>query len=183
MGDLGKSILYYERALALQPNFEDAKSNLAFVNSHITDKIEPMERFFISEWIYLLGKQLTSNQWAFLSIITFSLALILLLTYMFARLRWIRKVAFFAGIFSILLAFASAGYSFYIHNNQLHHPEAIVMVGSAPIKSAPDQSGTELFVLHEGTKVTIKSRLGTWVEIRIADGNVGWMPESQITVI
>ena len=55
------------------------------------------------------------------------------------------------------------------------------MVGATTVKSAPDDSGTELFVLHEGTKVIIKSTFAdSWVEIRIADGHVGWLKASDI---
>ena len=48
-GELAASILNYERALRLDPTNEDIKFNLEFVNKMKTDKIEPLERFFLSE--------------------------------------------------------------------------------------------------------------------------------------
>ena len=183
LGDLGKAILNYERSLKLDPHFESAKENLNFLYSQTTDKIEPIEHFFFHEWLIMLGNQLTSNQWAILSIITFILALILLLLYLFSKIRLLRKMAFFIGIFSFLLSVSSMSYAFVIKNNNEHHPSAIIMVGSASVKSAPDNSGTELFVLHEGSKVLIKSRVGKWVEVKIADGNVGWLPAVDMSVI
>ena len=61
--------------------------------------------------------------------------------------------------------------------------EAIVMDSSVTVKSSPDESGTELFVIHEGTKVFIKNTLNQWVEISLLDGNVGWVKISQIEQI
>nr|HPG56048.1 SH3 domain-containing protein [Candidatus Enterocola sp.] len=54
---------------------------------------------------------------------------------------------------------------------------------TATIKSSPDNSGTDLFVLHEGTKLTIKSVLGDWSEITTEDGNTGWILSKSIEKI
>jgi SH3-like domain-containing protein len=63
------------------------------------------------------------------------------------------------------------------------HSTAIVFVPTATIKSSPDNSGTDLFVLHEGTKLTIKSVLGDWSEITTEDGNTGWILSKSIEKI
>jgi SH3-like domain-containing protein len=57
---------------------------------------------------------------------------------------------------------------------------------SSPVvsgKSSPDKSGTDLFVLHEGTKVTIEDTVGEWLEIRLSDGNKGWVPVNSLISI
>ena len=64
-----------------------------------------------------------------------------------------------------------------------NHAEAIVFASSVTVKSSPDESGTDLVVLHEGTKVTVKSTLGEWSEVDLEDGNVGWMPSKEIQMI
>jgi len=51
------------------------------------------------------------------------------------------------------------------------------------VKSSPDKSGTDLFQLHEGTKVTVKSTLGNWYEIKVGSGNVGWLEQSNVEKI
>ena len=61
--------------------------------------------------------------------------------------------------------------------------EAIVFAASTTVKSSPDVSGTDLVVLHEGTKVAVKSTLGEWSEVELEDGNVGWMPSKDIEKI
>ena len=65
----------------------------------------------------------------------------------------------------------------------MNRNHAIVFVPTVTIKSSPDASGTDLFILHEGTKVFIKSKLGDWSEIEMEDGNVGWIPSKDIEVI
>lgn len=179
-GQLGLAILNYERALVLRPNYEDARFNLEFANAQISDKIEPLEQFFLTHWIDVLGSLQTSNQWALTSVIAFMLTLSLYLLYAFVSHRWLRKLGFFTALTCLLISIASLAYSFSLANKITDRTDAIVMVGSMTVKSAPDESGTELFVLHEGSKVTIKSDLRGWFEIRIADGHVGWVQANQI---
>ena len=46
------------------------------------------------------------------------------------------------------------------------------------------RSGTSLFILHEGRKVSVKDNsMKEWKEIRLEDGKVGWVPASAIEVI
>ena len=110
----------------------------------------------------------------------FVVCLILALLYVFASHRSLRKVGFFGAITCLVISVAALSYSFSLQHKAQERAEAIVMVGAMPVKSAPDDSGTELFVLHEGTKVVIKSSLRGWFEIRIADGHVGWVKTTQI---
>jgi SH3-like domain-containing protein len=57
----------------------------------------------------------------------------------------------------------------------VNHTYAIVMQPTVTVKSSPSETGTNLFVVHEGLKVRITDKLGDWVEIRLADGNKGWL--------
>ena len=57
------------------------------------------------------------------------------------------------------------------------------MSSSAAIKSAPDRSATDLFILHEGTTVRITDELDRWCEVTIADGKKGWVERSKIETI
>jgi SH3-like domain-containing protein len=65
----------------------------------------------------------------------------------------------------------------------MNHNEAIIMSGTVTIKSSPDKSGTDLFQLHEGTKVSIKSALDQWIEIKVGNGNIGWIEAKDIEKI
>ena len=66
----------------------------------------------------------------------------------------------------------------------MKHENAIIMTPSITVKSTPDESGTDLFILHEGHKVIIKDNtMKEWKEILLEDGNAGWVPTSAIEVI
>ena len=65
-----------------------------------------------------------------------------------------------------------------------YRESAIIMEPSVTVRSTPSTSGTELFILHEGKKVTIKDdSMKDWKEIEIEDGNIGWLPASAIEQI
>ena len=58
------------------------------------------------------------------------------------------------------------------------------MAPSVTVKSTPIETGTELFILHEGRKVFIKDNtMKDWKEIQREDGNAGWVSASDIEVI
>lgn len=180
---LGLAILNYERALRLDPMNEDIKFNLEFVNKMKTDKIESLERFFMSEWFESLGRLLTSNQWAYASIIGFIAMLLLVLLYLFGKQVWMRKLSFFSSLFLLFFSIFAMVYAFQVKGHIENNPEAIVLAGTVSVKSSPDDSGTEVFVIHEGTKVNVLSTLSSWSEVRLADGNIGWLQSSTIEKI
>jgi hypothetical protein len=177
---IGKSILNYERALRLRPSYEDAKHNLALANTKVLDKIEPIEVFFLSQWIDDFKALLGSNSWAILSIVFFIATLVLLLFYVFSPQKIVRQTAFFVAIFSFLFFIIFFGFSSSRKKHFEKREAAIVMQESVTVKSSPDESGTELFILHEGSKVFVREVVGGWSEIKIADGNIGWIKNSEI---
>ena len=85
-------------------------------------------------------------------------------------------------VFLVLVIFANifAGNQ---KDELINRKSAIVFAPTVTVKSSPDASGTDLFILHEGTKVSIKSKLGDWNEIEMEDGNVGWMPSKDMEII
>ena len=68
--------------------------------------------------------------------------------------------------------------------NLLFRKGAIIVASSVSVKSTPAKNGTDLFVLHEGTKVDITdASMRGWLEIRIADGKEGWVERKQLEEI
>ncbi len=180
---IGKAILNYERALRLNASNEDAEFNLQLANSKIQDKIDPVEVFFLTQWRRNLRALFSSNTWAWTSIVLFVLMLLGILGYAFSPYKWLRKTSFFLTFLFCALSITTFVFAQQQKNYMEQRAEAIVMEGSVTVKSSPDESGTELFVIHEGTKVYIKSSLNQWSEISLADGNVGWVKKSAIEQI
>lgn len=181
--ETAKSILNYERALRLDPGFEDARFNLEVAQQRVVDNISQVPVFFVGRWIQLLMKSYTSNQWMYFSVILFVLALALAILFVFGHTLLWRKVAFYLGVSAFVLSGISLFFSAIRQTQLQNHHEAIVMTGIVNVKSAPDKSGTDLFQLHEGTKVTVRSSLGEWVEIELQNGNVGWAESKDLEKI
>lgn len=182
-GYVGRSILYYERALRLDPSNEDIKFNLEFANLNKIDKIDRVEEFFVVQWYKQITNLLTSNVWAYVSIVLFLLAMIMFLLYRFGSSMTLRKTAFGLFVFFFVFTFITMGHSFMSKNIFTDSRDAIVLVGSETAKSTPDESGTEVFVIHEGTKVRVRSELGEWSEVQLEDGNVGWVRTASFEMI
>ena len=140
----------------------------------VIDNIPPAQVFFVKRWIQSLVSRYTSDQWLYASWGLFLLCLAGGLTFVFAKSRGVRKAAFVLGIVFLLSSGISLVCSITRKNDFQNHRDAVVMTGIVTVKSSPDRSGTDLFELHEGTKVAVKSTLGDWMEIVIGDGRQGW---------
>ena len=185
MGKYAPAILNYERALLLSPGNPDVKYNLALANTKITDKIEVTGTFFINVWAQHVRDWFNSNTWAVVAVVTFLLFMVGLVIYLYTdsqRMR-LKKAGFFIALPMLLLSAVALTCAISQNNRFNAHDEAIVFAPEVAVKSAPAESGTELFILHEGTKVTLREQVGEWVEITISDGSRGWMPLSSIQII
>jgi len=181
--ELAKAILNYERALRIAPGYEDAKNNLEFANKRVIDNIVMADTFFLKKWISSLMKIQTSNGWFYTAVILFILTLIAFLVFIFGSTKLLRKTFFYTGFVSLIISIASITFSGIRKNQMVNHREAIIMSGVVVIKGAPDKSGTDLFQLHEGTKIIVISTLGNWYEVKLGNGNVGWVEINQVEKI
>ncbi len=182
--DYAKAILYYERALKLDPSFKDARFNLDFAGSFIQDRIEPVPEFILVTIARKVSWWLDSDAWAGLFLAFVALSLALLLTYLLSGARGLRKAGFYGAIVAIILAFMALGFSVWQKTSYRTAGEAIVMTPVISVKSSPSEgSAKDLFILHEGTKVRLIDEVGTWKNISLADGRQGWVHTSDIEVI
>jgi tetratricopeptide (TPR) repeat protein len=177
-GELAQAILNYERALRLKPNYKDAKYNLAFAQSRIVDNI-PEQDFFLSSWARTVRNQLSERTWLRSSIALFILALAGMRLFLLGRAMWVRKTAFHTAWIALLFSLVMGLNAASLHNRDTLRNEAIITQGVVNAKSSPDRSGTDLFTLHEGTKVTIRETIGEWVNVHVGS-NEGWIRSSNL---
>lgn len=182
-GELAPSILNYERALRIDPSHEDAKHNLSLAESKTVDNIDTLGRVFLVDWWNSFSNLTSADSWTFISIVLFIITLVSLSVYIFVRKIWVRKLGFSVAVIALFFTIISFCSAYTRYNVETSKNQAIVFSQTVTIKSSPDNSGNNLFILHEGTKVNIKSRLGEWVEIITSDGNSGWLPANAIEVI
>jgi tetratricopeptide (TPR) repeat protein len=183
-GNLPKAILYYEKALKLDPSYEDARYNLELLNARIQDRIEFVPEFILKVWAKDVCWLMDSDSWAVAFLVFFGLTLAMLLLFLLAPSVAGTRTGFFTGIVMLLLAVASISFSIWQKNDYFKADEAIVMRPVSAVKSSPSsESSQDLFVLHEGTKVRILDQVGPWNNIELSDGRQGWIPSGDIEVI
>ena len=169
------SILYYEKALKLDPGDEDIRANLEIANLAVVDKINELPQSFIARWWNGTKSRLSADGWAWISVSAFALLLLCLFAFLMARRTVLRKAGFFAGLVFLLCLVFSVVFAVGNYADQRRQDEAIVMTSTVNVKSSPSDASVDLFVLHEGAKVRILDSTKGWNKIRIADGSVGWL--------
>ena len=177
--ELAQAILAYERCLRLDPRNKDAKYNLAFAQSRIIDNVEDNQMFFIKNWLQSIRNTMRETTWMILSIISFLIVLIGALLFALSKEQWLRKTAFYSALVALFISICACANAGSLHSRDNNRADAIITQGIVNVKASPDRSGTELFTLHEGTKVIIHETLGEWCNIHVGN-NVGWMKLSSL---
>ena len=183
-GNVPMAILYYERALKLDPSYEDARYNLDLMNAAIQDRIDPVPEFILKVWAREVCYIMDSDAWAVCFLVFLALTFAMVLLFLLAPTAGGRRTGFFTGIVMLMLAASSLGFSLWQKNDYMSADEAIVMRPVSSVKSSPSaEASTDLFILHEGAKVRILDEVGRWKNIELADGRQGWLPSDDIEVI
>ncbi|HAM10492.1 MAG: hypothetical protein A2X05_15650 [Bacteroidetes bacterium GWE2_41_25] len=181
--DIPQAILFYERAYMLDPVNEDINYNLQIARTLIVDRFQEIPELFFVRWYNLVSLLLSSNVWAIAGISAFVLCLLFLSLYIFSS-RYIYKVTgFWLALLFLIVSGSSVLLSQRNKSQVFDSHKAIIFSPVISGKSSPDDSGTDLFVLHEGTKVSIEDEVGEWYEIRLSDGNKGWIPSNGLKII
>ncbi|MFC2086871.1 tetratricopeptide repeat protein [Bacteroidota bacterium] len=181
--NLPKAILNYERARLLNPHDEDIQYNLELTNTMIVDKIEKIRPVFYITWFINVYRFFSPELWAIISGVAFVLSFLAILIYIFSGNIFVKRIMFYSGVFLVLISIFTFLFSYKHMQFIQQYNSAIVMSPTVSIKSTPNENGTDLFILHEGTRVKIEESLGEWVEIKIDDGNKGWMKANDIEII
>ena len=183
-GNYPKAILNYERALRLDPSYSDARYNLEFTSNFVQDKIEPVPEFILKSVARKVCYVMGSNAWAVIFLVLLAAALVMGLLFLLGSSVGKRRAGFYCGIVLLLLSAGALSFSIWQKSDSVKTDTAIVMSPVSSVKSSPSSgSSKDLFVIHEGTKVTILDEVGTWKNISLADGRQGWLPAADLEVI
>jgi tetratricopeptide (TPR) repeat protein len=183
LNQIPEAILFYERAYLLNPADEDINYNLQIARTLIVDRFHEIPELFFVKWYNFVSLILSTNTWARISIFSFVICLLLLSLYIYTSKYRLKVLGFwFAVLFFVL---AGASLAFALRNKSLVYDSNKAIITSPQVsgKSSPDDSGTDLFILHEGTKVSIDDKVGDWLEITLSDGNKGWVMSNSLSVI
>jgi len=177
------AILFYERALLRKPGDEDIRYNLAIATGQIKDRFESIPKVFIVRWFNAISLTMTSDTWAVISVVAFILTLVLVLLFLFMLRYNLKVLSFWLGLIFLIVSASALSFSYRSRQLVYNSNEAIILAPVITGRSTPSESGTELFVIHEGLKVRTGEEIGEWTEIRLPDGNKGWITTASLEII
>lgn len=183
MDDMAHAILYFERALKINPRYSDAKNNLIIAQGSVLDKIEKVPDFILVTWVKNVKYMISSDVWAKISLVLFLAVALLFLGFKFFPYSKGRKISFIFAWIVLFFAVLSLLFSISEKRDNLHENQAIVISAVSSVKSSPARNGKSIFILHEGTKIELLDDLGEWKKIELADGRQGWLLTSEIEKI
>ncbi len=175
LGQIGKAILYYEKAKRFMEDDEDLKVNLELALARTKDKIPELPKFFLEA---LLEKVLDFFS---LGVLGF---LVLLFLYSAAAviILQLRNLFSFSSLvgeilkYTFLVFFTLSLVLFVLKSSRLStHREAVVLNPVVNLKSEPREQSTTISVIHEGLKVEISRKEQDWLEVKLPDGTKGWI--------
>jgi tetratricopeptide (TPR) repeat protein len=177
---IGKAIQYYEKARKIIGDEEDLMHNLKMAHARTVDKIEPMPEFVVtSTWKNIVNFN-TADAWARFALINFTLIFVLLVLFQLAKQPTFKKA-----FFGMAMLFVITSAMFYLlaksrtsADNSIN--QGVLIETSSSVKSAPQNTATDLFVIHEGTVFKIIENQNDWLKIRLDNGNLGWIKKSNI---
>ena len=184
------AVLYYERALLLDPSNNDARFNLEFVRGKMQLPDDAGDSWF-NNWVDRTVSRLSSNTWAIIAIITFLLFLAGVAAYMFLDNVLMRKIGFFGGAVLIVASILANLAALHVYHKATDGNGAIVMPETVMLSKAPREARDkqdEAFSLQQGTRVEIVDSIndktsGKWLQVSTAGGHKAWISAKDVEVI
>lgn len=180
LNQIGRAILHYEKAIKLNPNNEDALYNLKIANLKVASKIVPMTDFFMVRWAKGILQFFEIDTWALAQVIFGFMMLIFFSVYLFSAFQ---KFGFYAGVFSLLLMIFSGLFAWSARSNLKSHNYGVITAPSYHLKSEPSEKSREILTVREGVKFMRMETIGAWNQIKLSDGNIGWIEKSAFEMI
>ena len=184
------AVLYYERALLLDPSNSDARFNLEFVRGKMQLPDDAGDSWF-SNWVDQTVSRLTSNAWAIIAIVTFLLFLAGVAAYMFLDSVLMRKIGFFGGAVMVVASILANLAAFHVYHKATGGNGAIIMPENVTLSTAPRaprDKEEEAFELQQGIRVEIVDSItdkatGKWLQVSTAGGHKAWLKAQDVEVI
>lgn len=183
LNNIAPSIFYYEKALQLKPNDKEIVSNLAFAKKMTVDAIETVPKLGLSRFFNKLTNVFSFDSWAKLTIVLMVVFVALFLIYYITDNTVRKRLTFTTSFTFLFLSLFSLGLAFQKQALDKKDNPAIIFAQKTEVKTEPNMSGSEAFVLHEGTKVQVLDTINNWKKIKLEDGKTGWIIASDLKLL
>lgn len=184
LDDIPHAILNYERATLLDPGDNDIRANLALARGKTIDKVVPPSEMFFVTWWRNLTTSMSMDTWSYVGIGAFLLMLIGICLYMFVSQLAVRKIGVYGAMLMLVLCVIANFCAFSQSMDIKHRSTGVILSPSVTVKSSPSDKSTDLFLIHEGSKVEIlDGSMKDWKEVKFEEGKQGWIPSEAMEVI
>jgi tetratricopeptide (TPR) repeat protein len=188
-GQLGPAIWAWERALALDPDADDARYNLErarkIVARRVQDKIEGADRD--PSWIRLVTElSLSTETWLFAALyVSFFVALGLRVrARRAAQVSGTEPTPLWGALAAILGVTAALAAALLVGRVALDRtPFAVVLPDQLAVKEGADSNYRTTFEVHAGLRVRVLEREQGWARVRLANGLEGWVAERDVGLL
>jgi len=180
LGNATYAILNFERAKKLAPNDDDIRYNLELARTLIVDNVVTIPDGGFLRWMKQLISSKSINFWGIFSISTFFTFLFLFGLFLLSRTFRVKRLAFWFSIAAVSISAITFTFGTTMKSKLVNHNSAVITDRSVKVKASPSETGTELFIVHEGVTVQLTDKLGDWVSVSLPDGNKGWIKEESM---
>ncbi len=183
LGKIGYAILYYEKALLLNPDDDDIIYNLSIAKAHTVDKINEVPQMFLVEWWDSILSWFTLTGWAIFTTVIYILLIISFGIYFLSSTISNRRLGFYLGVFFLVGSIFSGITLASKYNKENNSRFAVLISNTVTVKQSPNERAADAFLIHEGLKFSIEDELDNWVKIKLPDGKVGWLMKGEFEII
>lgn len=167
-GDVGRSVLNYERAHVLAPRDPDIAANLAYVRTTAGLPIP------VLPWYQTVARFFTPTTWTLLAVLSLWLAgagLAATRRWRSRRLIYVAAVAALVGVIGVANTL--------VLDRDLNHA-VVVEKKSAPVRVSPFDTAASETTLSEGQDVSIIGHHGDFLLVRDGQGRTGWVQSTAV---
>lgn len=176
----GKSIYNYEKALKIDPEFNEALSNLKFAQKLNLDNFETKKRYSGGEVFYNMIGFFETIYWAYIALIFSMLVLVSFVAYFFLQTSTLKRAFLGSSVLFFVLAALSVFFALYMKQFEESQRLAIVLDPKVEIKQEPRASAKNARVIHSGTKVSILEQTSKWYKVALPNLEQGWIEKTSL---
>ncbi|MBN1327804.1 MAG: tetratricopeptide repeat protein [Candidatus Cloacimonetes bacterium] len=182
LNQLGKSILYYKKALKLRSDHKQAQRNLDYALTLTKDK-QIIENDALTEFWHKLVKSLPTHITALILLVNFFL-IVIMINLIILRYKNREKTVPIFILFIIGFSFLFLVLLNYLKWSEFsNNKEAVLIAGTAIGYSGPSEEFTRVFTIHEGMILVIERNEADWSLVKLPNGLGGWIRSAKFEII
>ena len=181
--DIGRAILYYQKAKKLLPTDEDIKHNLKVTQKILSEEVKTSETIFFEKELSSFLFRFKNQELFIISFFLLLVASILLSLFLNVKRVTLQKIFFRVGIvfFIFFLVILVATHQNYYHT--IEKKEGVVIENETEVMSGPNKDGNRILILHSGVTLEIVEGLEEWYKVRLKSEEIGWVEKKYVEMI